>query len=48
MGMGQYTGELIHYLIRDIADVGKYFFAGLAAFFAAGDDFSADKSPGTE
>ena len=34
--MGQYTGELIHYLIRDIADVGKYFFAGLAAFFAAG------------
>ncbi len=34
--MGQYTGELIHYLIRDIADVGKYFFAGIAAFFAAG------------
>lgn len=34
--MGQYTVKLIHYVIQDIADVGKYFFAGLAAFLTVG------------
>lgn len=36
LDMGQYTAELIHYVIQDIADVGKYFFAGLAAFLTVG------------
>ena len=34
--MGQYAEQLIRYVIQDVADVGKYFFAGLAVFLAAG------------
>ena len=34
--MGQYAEQMIRCVIQDVADVWKYFFAGLAVFLAAG------------